>query len=82
MFSKHIIQLQNHIYVKLTAQYHESEVTELIILPSDNDYVVDQPFTNPEAQRRFEFKTCAISYVVGQVRHISCNNGITSSRNR
>jgi len=57
MFSKHIIKLQYHIHVKLTAQYHESDVTVPIILPSNNDYVVDQPITTAEAKRCFEFKT-------------------------
>jgi hypothetical protein len=70
MFSKNIIKLQNHIHVKLTAHHHESDVRELIILPSNNVYVLDQPITNAEAKRQFEIVTCVFSYVVGQVRHM------------
>jgi len=60
MLSKHTVKLQNHIHVKLTAQYHESDVTEPIMLPSNNDYVVDQLITTAKAKRRFEFKTCLL----------------------
>jgi hypothetical protein len=49
MLSKHTVKLQNHIHVKLTAQYNKSDVTEPIMLPSNNDYVVDQLITTAKA---------------------------------
>jgi len=63
------------------SHYHEWGGTELIILPSNNDYVFDQLITTAEAKTCFEFKTYVFAYGVGQVWYISCNNGITISRN-